>query len=216
MDKTKIVIALFDKYAIQYQEKYMDLGLYNDSFELFCKTVERENAEILEIACGPGNITKYLLRKRPDFKILGIDLSSRMIELAKINNPSAEFQIMDCRNIDKICKKYDAVMCGFCLPYLSKEEALKLISDVSLLLKSNGILYISTMEDDYNKSGWEGSSSGGNEKMYIHYHQADYLTKALIENGFKILDLQHLESPGDHKASAKDLVMLAKKFKTIT
>jgi 2-polyprenyl-3-methyl-5-hydroxy-6-metoxy-1,4-benzoquinol methylase len=216
MDKTKIAIALFDKYAIQYQEKYMDLGLYNDSLELFCKTVEREYAEILEIACGPGNITKYLLRKRPDFKILGIDLSSRMIGLAKINNPPAEFKIMDCRDIDKIRKKYNAVMCGFCLPYLSKEAALKLISDISILLKSNGVLYISTMEDDYNKSGWEGSSSGGGEKMYIHYHQTDYLTKALIENGFEILDLQRLESPGENKKSAKDLVILAKKFKTIT
>lgn len=211
MDKTKIAIEVFDQYAKEYQDKFMGMNLYNASFDLFCDSIEKENADILEIACGPGNITKYLLKKRPDFKILGTDLSTKMIKLAKANNPTTEFQIMDCRDIDKIRKKYDAIMCGFCLPYLSKEEALKLISDVSILLKSSGILYISTMEDDYNNSGWEGSSSGGKEKMFIHYHQADFLTKALTENGFDILDLQRLESPGDHSASSKDLMILAKR-----
>lgn len=35
-------------------------------------------------------------------------------------------------------------MCGFCLPYLSKEETEKLINDVSRLLNPEGVFYIST------------------------------------------------------------------------
>ena len=42
--------------------------------------------QVLEIACGPGNITKYISRLRPDFQITAIDLSPNMIELAKANN----------------------------------------------------------------------------------------------------------------------------------
>jgi hypothetical protein len=41
-------------------------------------------------------------------------------------------------------------MCGFGLPYLSKEETENLISGSFALLKPEGVLYVSTMEDDYN------------------------------------------------------------------
>jgi 2-polyprenyl-3-methyl-5-hydroxy-6-metoxy-1,4-benzoquinol methylase len=182
-----------------------------DTFDLFCDLIDKKNAEIFEIACGPGNITKYLLTKRPDFKILAIDIASKMIDLAKINNPSATFQLMDCRDIDKLDKKYDAIMCGFCLPYLSKEESEKLISDASGLLRSDGVLYLSTMEDDYNKSGLESPSFGGEDKMYIHYHQADYLMNALNNKGFKIIDLQRKDYPEENETFTTDLIIIAKK-----
>lgn len=204
-----MAIDVFDKRASEYQAKFMDVGLYHDTFDLFCSSIKKDNAEILEIACGPGNITRYLLKKRPDFQILGIDLAPNMIELAKMNNPTASFQCMDCREIRLLGKKYDAVMCGFCLPYLSKEESVQLISDVYNLLESNGLLYISTMEDDYAKSGLESSSSG--DQMYIHYHEADYLTQALLENGFKIIDVQRKEYPKQDGSTTTDLVIIAGK-----
>jgi 2-polyprenyl-3-methyl-5-hydroxy-6-metoxy-1,4-benzoquinol methylase len=202
---------MYNKYAKQYQDKFMDMDLYLDTFDLFCDLIDKKNAEIFEIACGPGNITKYLLTKRPDFKILAIDIASKMIDLAKINNPSATFQLMDCRDIDKLDKKYDAIMCGFCLPYLSKEESEKLISDASGLLRSDGVLYLSTMEDDYNKSGLESPSFGGEDKMYIHYHQADYLMNALNNKGFKIIDLQRKDYPEENESFTTDLIIIAKK-----
>src|SRR5438045_2838934 len=99
MDKTKIAVDLFNKLASEYQKKYMDVSLYSDSLNLFCKLIPKQNATVLELACGPGNVTKYLLDKRPDLKILGTDLGPNMIKLARQNNPTVEFKILDCRNI---------------------------------------------------------------------------------------------------------------------
>ncbi len=209
MDKTKIAIEIFDKYANLYQEKYMDVGLYHETFDLFCDNIANKNADVLEIACGPGNITKYLLKKRPDFKITGIDLSPNMISLAKVNNPAAEFRLMDCRDIDRIDKKYDGIMCGFCLPYLTREESIKLIHNASGLLKPDGAFYLSTMEDDYSKSGLRESSSNSEDKVYIHYHQADYLAGALKENGFKIIDLRRERYPAQDGTTTTDLLIVA-------
>ncbi len=209
MNKTKITIGVFNKCANEYHDKFMNMDLYNDTFDLFCNNIIKENAAILEVACGPGNITKYLLEKRPDFKILGTDLSSNMLDLARINNPQAEFQLMDCRDIGTIGKNYDAIMCGFCLPYLSGEEAVRLISDAAGLLGSNGVLYLSTMEDDYSKSGFKRSGSG--DKLYINYHQADYLTKALKKNNFNIIELQRKNYSAEDGTQTTDLVILAGK-----
>lgn len=207
MDKTKIAVDIFNRNAIGYQNKFMNVNLYSDTFDFFCENILNKNAEILEVACGPGNITQYLLKKRPDFKILGSDLSLNMIELAKVNNPNAEFQVMDCRDIGMIDKKYDAIMCGFCLPYLSKEETIKLISDASQLLKSKGFLYISTMEDDYSKSGFKKGSTG--EEIFMHYYQAEYLTDILKENNFKIIDLQRMDYQAQDETKITDLIIIA-------
>jgi len=207
VDKTKIAVELFDKRAQQYQDKYMNVDMYSESLDLFCECVAKANPAIFEIACGPGNITKYLLDKRPDFNIFGIDLAPKMIELAKANNPTAQFAVMDCREIESLKEKYDGIMCGFCLPYLSKEESAKLIFDTSLLLLPGGILYLSTMEGDYEKSGFESSSAG--EQIFMHYHQAEYLAEDLLKNGFSIIDLQRKFS-SVNSIETIDLMIVAK------
>ncbi len=212
MDKTKIAIEIFGDWAQQYQDKFMDLDLYHHSFDRFCELITTPNAQVLELACGPGNITSYLLRKRPDLKILGTDLSPKMLNLAKANNPAAEFKILDCRQIGQLETKYDAVMCGFGLPYLSKEEAIKFIQDTAVLLKDGGILYLSTMEDDYEKSGFKSPSSGGSKQLYVHYHQADYLTGALEESGFAIMELTRQKYPETDGSETTDLILLARKI----
>lgn len=203
-------VAVFDKLAEVYQDKYMDVSLYHDSFDLFCGQISTKNAEILELACGPGNITQYLLKKRPDFKILGTDLSPNMVALAKINNPTAEFQVMDCMDIGRLERRYDAIMCGFCLPYLSREAAVQLIHDAGKILKPNGVLYLSTMEDDYSKSGPKTSSDGAHS-LFMYFHQADYLTAALKDNGFEILDLQRQDYPTQDGTKTIDLLIIAGK-----
>ncbi len=208
MDKNQTAVAVFNKNANLYQDKFMDVNLYGPSFDLFCDTLKKD-ATILELACGPGNITKYLLDKRPDLKILGTDLAPNMVALAKINNPTAEFKVMDCRELTKVDKTFDAIMCGFCLPYLSKEEAIKLIADASQLLKPGGVIYISTIEDDYAKSALKKGSTG--EEIFMHYHQADYLTQALKENKFMIIDLKRQDYPEKDGTKTTDLILIAEK-----
>ena len=210
MDATGNTIWVFDNCANEYQDKFMDMDLYNDTFDLFCDSILAENASILELGCGPGNITKYLLQKRPDFKILGTDLSANMLELAVKNNPTANFEIFDSRKINKLSRRFDGIMCGFILPYLSKLEAVKLIKDAFEILNQNGILYLSTMEDFHEKSGYKKSSSGKYE-AYINYHQADYLSEALEENGFKIINLERKDFFQSDGTVTKDLILIAKK-----
>lgn len=208
MNHSKIAVDIFNKLADVYQEKFMDVSLYHDSLDLFCDTIEKDNATILELACGPGNITKYLLDKRPNYKIIGTDLAPTMIELAKINNPKATFELLDCRAIPTLIKKFDAILCGFGLPYLSKKEAIQFIKDSSKQLNKNGVLYISTIEDDNSKSGFKTGSTG--DQMFQNFHQADYLTKALEENGFSIIHIERKEYIHNQEKTI-DLIIIATK-----
>jgi predicted TPR repeat methyltransferase len=207
MNKTEIAVSIFDRWANLYQEKFMNVDLYGDSLDLFCKHVKK-NGDVLELACGPGNVTKYILNKRSDLKILGTDLSENMLELARENNPSAVFTKMDCKDISKLNKTYDAIICAFALPYLSKEEAMALIKDASRRLNKDGLFYISTMEDDYSKSGWVSSSQG--DQLFMHYHEAGYIKETLENNGFEIIDLSRKEYAGPDGKPVTDLLILTK------
>ena len=191
MDRYKETFETWNKVASLYQDKFMNLDLYNETYDFICNTITKEKAKILEIGCGPGNITKYILSRRPEFDVFGIDIAPNMIELAKINNPTASFAAMDCREIDSITTKFDAIVCGFCLPYLSQTDSQKLITDSNNLLNESGLIYMSFVEGDPRKSAFQISSSG--DRSYFYFHDLEDLKTLLIKNKFEILKIFKVE-----------------------
>ena len=181
MDKYKETFETWNNIASVYQDKFMDLNLYNDSYDYICNSVTKGKAKLLDIGCGPGNISKYLLSKKPDFDILGIDIAPNMIELAKVNNPTATFKVMDSRQISNLDTKYDGIICGFCLPYMSLAESNELISNCYDLLNENGLIYLSFVAGDPNKSDFKVGAGG---RVYFQFHSLDILMKQLIKIKF--------------------------------
>lgn len=208
-DSYKITFQTWNKIASIYQDKFMNLDIYNDTYDLFCDKIEKINPQVLEIGCGPGNITRYILSKRPDLKIYGIDIAPNMIKLAKENNPTANFKVMDCREIEFLTKTYDAILCGFCMPYLSENDCNKLIKDSTTLLNSNGVLYFSTIEGDYSRSGYEAGSSG--DKVYVYYHSESYLKKLLELNNVDLICIIKKQYSKTSTESSTHLIFIAKK-----
>ncbi len=209
MDRYKETFNTWNKVALLYQDKFMDLDLYNGTYDFICNSIIKKNANILEIGCGPGNITRYLLSKRPDFEIFGIDIAPNMIELAKRNNPQASFAIMDSRKISDLKMKYDGIVCGFCLPYLSQTDSEKLIFDANNLLNESGLIYISFVEGDTGKSDFQTGSSG--DRSYFYYHNLEKLEAQLIDNSFeglKIFKVDYKKSNIEHEVHT---VLTAKK-----
>lgn len=168
MDKYDLNKNTFNKLATQYQDRFMDYEGYLDTFDLFMSLIDKEDAKVLEIACGPGNVTKYLHSHKPSYKVFGIDVAPKMVDLAKINNPMAKYDVMDCRYLSHFNDSFDAIMCAFGLPYITQVDAVKLINDSSKLLEEKGILYISTMEGNYSDSEYV-KSAAYNESTYVYY-----------------------------------------------
>ena len=187
----------------------MDLDLYNETYDIICNSISSDKTKILEIGCGPGNITKYLLTKRPDFDIHGIDIAPNMIELAQRNNPTASFVVMDIRDISQIKVKYDSIVCGFCLPYLSQTDSSKLISDCYNLLNDEGLIYISFVEGDPSESDFQVGSSG--DRTYFYYHKLDTIKKQLTKNQFKEQKIYNVEYKKSEKEKDIYTILIARK-----
>jgi cyclopropane fatty-acyl-phospholipid synthase-like methyltransferase len=209
MNKYQITFETWNKVAALYQEKFMDLNLYDDSYDLFCQQIQKKNPSILEIGCGPGNITRYLLAKRPDFQIMATDVAPNMIMLAKKNVPSAEFKVLDAREIDKIESRFDGIVCGFCIPYLSKENVSDLFLNSFELLNPGGHLYFSVIEGDYETSGFETGSSG--DQAFVYYYSEAFLKDELAKKGFLTIQIFRINYPKDARVNQSHLIFFARK-----
>ncbi len=194
--------------ASLYQDQFMHLDLYNESYDFICQFIEKDHAQVLDMGCGPGNISKYLLSKRPDFDLLGIDMAPNMIALAKQNNPTANFLQMDCRMIHRINKKFDAIIGGFCIPYLSPQETQELILNASALLNNLGLIYLSFVEGDPNRSEFKVSSGG---RVYFHYHRLETIQSYLNACSLKEVKCFQVKYPtADSKFDIHTIVLATK------
>lgn len=77
MDKYKETFDTWNNLATLYQDKFMDLNLYNDSYDSFCHSVNKRKAKYWKLVADREIYTHYLLSKRPDFDIFGIRICSK-------------------------------------------------------------------------------------------------------------------------------------------
>lgn len=190
MEDRRETFNTWNNIADLYENRYMNLRLYQHTYDRIVAALPQPGAHILELGCGPGNITRYLLSQRPDFVIHGIDVAPNMIELAKKNNPAASFSVIDVRQIQQLTDTYDAIIAGFCIPYLSDKETTALIGNSHNLLQDNGLIYLSFVEGDPALSGYKEGSGG---RVFFYYHNVEMICSILRQYNFTLLKTERLE-----------------------
>lgn len=210
MDHQLKTVDIYNQYVKEYEEKFMLFDLYNDTFDALLNVLPI-TASILELGCGPGNVINYFLNKRKDLIITGVDLAAEMLKRGKEINPSADFILEDIRNLNAFTKQYHAVVGAFCLPYLSHTDLDQFFQDISRLTKENGYVYLSCMEGDPNKAGFEKTSFTGNSELYIYYHERSVLEKLFVDNRLQVNKFYTKDYPETDGSVTTDLIYIAKK-----
>lgn len=200
----------WNQLAQAYQDKFMEMDLYNATYDQFCEAINKDDAHVLELGCGPGNITKYILEQKPNYTILATDTAQSMIKLGKINVPKAQFQLLDVRDMLSLNQNFDAILGGFVVPYLNSVETEQFIADSFRMLNDDGILYFSCIEKETSYSETQ-TSSDGKITMEVNYHKASYLLASLQKNNFQLLSHFRIDYPKPNRTSDIHLVIMAKK-----
>lgn len=202
-------IGNWNKLANLYEDRFMDLTIYDASYDFFCDQLNGDEARVIEIGSGPGIIARYLKKRRPNLRLFCTDAAQAMVDLAKKNVGSGEFFVMDARDLGQLNQVFEGVVAGFCLPYLAPKDAEKLIHNAADILAENGLLYLSFVEGDTEQSGYQTGSSG--DRIYFYYHTKDKLLETLKDAGFgtpNIMTIVYEKSDGTHQ---EHLIIIAKK-----
>lgn len=135
---------------------------------------ELKGKTILDLGCGFGeNCIGFVYQGAS--KVLGIDISRNMLEVARNENPNEkiEYYLRDMSEIGSLNHKFDLVFSSLAFHYV--KDFKQLLHDIYTLLNENGILLFS-QEHPYttapkNGPAWTKNESG--QKLY--YHLSDYM-----------------------------------------
>lgn len=102
------------------------------------------NEHILDVGCGDGKITADIASKIPNGSIIGLDISTSMIEFAKKTfpqnkYPNVQFVIKDAQDLD-YKNQFDVVFSFTALQWIQNHDGFLKAAHASL--KSSGILAI--------------------------------------------------------------------------
>lgn len=133
MDKTNIE-AFFDRAASSWDDEMI-------KDDLIIKTIldnaqVKEGDTVLDVACGTGVMIPYYLERSAN--PTGIDLSKKMVEIAKDKFKDVEFIWGDVEELND--RKFDHVVVYNAFPHFIDPEAL--VKHLATLLNENGTLTI--------------------------------------------------------------------------
>ncbi|MEP7264727.1 MAG: class I SAM-dependent methyltransferase, partial [Bacteroidota bacterium] len=100
---------------------------------------------------------------------------------------------------------------GFCLPYLSPSDVSKLISDCYNLLTEDGVLYLSFVEGDPDKSGFMAASTG--DRTYFYYHDLENIKKQLSDYNFEEVKIFSVAYPKSETINEMHTLLIVRKRK---
>lgn len=208
-DVCRVTVATFDRLADRYAELYFHLDMYDRYLERFAKTIESPGASVLDVACGPGNVSAYLAKVRPDLRLVGIDLAEGMIRQARSRVPSAEFLVKDCRCIDQLERVFDASAFAFGLSYLTDDDARRFFTSLNDSLTESATLYLSTITGEPGWSGFETTNDG--DRVYLEYRSVSDIVSMVERAGFRVDVMDVIQSPANASKSTQDLVLIAQR-----
>lgn len=109
--------------------------------ELYIKTIKENSGvkakTLLHLGCGSG-IYDYTFKKH--FKVTGVDISEKMLEIAIKRNPEVDYHHGDMRTVE-LGEKFDAVILPESIGYMTTTDDLKkAIKCANKHLKPGGVL----------------------------------------------------------------------------
>lgn len=138
------------------------------------------NVTVLDLGCGSGKpILEYLISQ--NVKVLGVDASEQMLDLAKQNFPDTRFTLKDMRKLD-LDEKFDAIIAWHSFFHLPVADQPGMFSVFRRHLKPNGILLFTSGID----RGEVWSMNGGENLFHASLDTDEY--RLLLEsNHFEVL-----------------------------
>ena len=174
--------------------------------------------DILDLACGPGEWAMHVAQEYPEKRVVGVDISARMIEYATVQARAAhlpaEFRVMDilAHPLDFPDNSFDIVNIRMIFGFMNKERWQQLLKECQRLLRPGGLVRVTETERGlYNHTVFEQYMDMWTHALFAsglslssdgtHYGTATVMKRLLREAGYH--DVHHASYAIDFSAGEK-------------
>ncbi len=204
MERDYLVVnrAAYDTLADEYRKR-ADADRVRDTaivlpFADYLRSRFGENARVLDI--GPGNGVNLAMLRAFGFEVVGVDISCRMLEIARESCPEAELVLGDFLSLRLPESSFHGVFAKASIHLMPKEDALRAIAKVYGLLRPGGMFYVTTTMSHFAAEGYSVKSDYHRKiERFRKYWTRDELRDNLIHCGFKIHQESINEEPERRK-----------------
>ena len=183
----------YEQAANEYQERIKDYKVSDirimQPFIDYIKS-KFKDAKILEL--GPGSGLGLKILSKAGFKTTAIEISPKMIEVAKQTSPETEFINDDFLSHDFENSKYEGIFAKAFIHLFPKSEAKKVLTKIKNLLNKDGAAYITTTLHNASDEGFMEKEDYSNKPRRF---RKKWTERELLEtiglSGFKIVLKEH-------------------------
>jgi cyclopropane fatty-acyl-phospholipid synthase-like methyltransferase len=206
----KINELTFDFLSDRYKIKMENLNQINPLVQKFGTDLsKRNNPLLLEIGVGSGSILKYFFRG--GFRTWGIDLSSKMIKIAKINSPETYLIHSDFLDYNFNKTNFSGIFADSVLHLFPKKKMKEVFEKIYSLLEDKGYFYFSIPV--FDKSS-EEIIKRGEDKPFLEFrakYRQEEIKEIINQTKFSLLEQSIMSFIDSKNNNQSRLNILSKK-----
>ena len=214
MDSLKSINSLTRQAYNLTAKKYHDL-FHNEMSEkeydrkLLDSFATRFNKDFLicDAGCGPsGHIGRYLFEK--GLKVVGVDISEKCVELARLNNPDMKFECADIGSMPFDDNSFDGLLSYYSIINTPKIYVNRIFAEFRRVLKQEGYLLVAVKAG--TAEGYIDELLGIKTKIYNTLFTQEEIVNYFKEAGFtpEFIDKRN---PYDFEISSERIFAIGKK-----
>ena len=157
------------------------------------------DSKVLDIGCGTGIVTRQL--KNHGLKVIGSDIDTKMIDVARAYNDRAEYVVAPSEQLPFGDDVFDVVTCFSAFHWFANKEA---VSEIKRVTVSGGTLFIANREYNSFKEMFLRALGPFIEKSFSSVKR-DYNPKTILET-YEYNNIQEKSFVSRESLSAKEAV----------
>ncbi|MFJ4006021.1 class I SAM-dependent methyltransferase [Streptomyces sp. NPDC090023] len=138
--------VVFDTLGIAYEQAFATSGPHLASLSWLLDHL-MPGSRVLDVGSGTGRPTAEALA-RAGHRVLGVDVSPVMVDLATRQVPEAEFRVADIRELPLEEGSFEAVCVYFSLLQMSRAEQRDVLGALARALRPGGLAVLATVPVD--------------------------------------------------------------------
>jgi SAM-dependent methyltransferase len=142
------------------------LPLLRGVLALFAEAAREVGGPVADIGCGPGLVTAHLRGLGLD--AFGVDLSPRMVEIARRDHPGVRFEVGTMTDLDLADGSVGGVLAFYSVIHVPDEEVPTAFAQFRRVLRPGGVVMLGFHVGDRDHLKTEGY---GGHPMSVHVHR---------------------------------------------